>query len=80
METVVRTEVKIENLQDVVEVRLPSRYLISLAHAAKTRVAVVGGDVVDLRVSHVLFLAVPILMLYGRNEVRRLANLDTVSS
>jgi hypothetical protein len=80
METVVRTEVKIENLQDVVEVQLSSRYLISLAHAAKTRVAVVGGDVIDLRVSHPLFLAVPILMLYGRNEVRRLSNLDILSS
>jgi hypothetical protein len=51
----VRTEVKVENL----EVRLPSQNLLSLAHAAKTGVAVVGRDVVDLRVSYVSFLAIP---------------------
>jgi hypothetical protein len=79
LETVVRTEVKIENLQDVVEVRLPSRYIISFAHAAKTGVAVVGRDVVDLRVSHVSFLAISILMMCGRSEVRQLAHLDTFS-
>jgi hypothetical protein len=75
LETVVRTEAKVENL----EVRLPSRRLISLAHAAKTGVAVVGRDVVDLRVSHVSFLTITILMMCDRNEVRQIADLDTFS-
>jgi hypothetical protein len=75
METVMRTEAKVENL----EVRLPSRCLISLAHAAKTGAAAVGRDVVDLRVSHASFLTIPILMMCGRNEVRNPASLDTFS-
>jgi hypothetical protein len=79
METAVRTEVKIENLKDVVEVRLPSRRGSFLAHAAKTGVAVVGRDIVDLRVSHVSFRTIPILMMYGRNKVRRLRNLYILS-
>jgi hypothetical protein len=79
METAVRTEVKIENLKDVVEVRMPSRRGSFLAHAAKTGVAVVGQDIVDLRVSHVLFRTIPILMMYGRNKVRRLRNLYILS-
>jgi hypothetical protein len=75
METVARTEVKVEKL----EVRLPSRCLISLAHAAKTGVAVIGRDIADLRVSHVSFLAITILMMCDRSKVNRLANHDTFS-
>jgi hypothetical protein len=71
----VRTEVKVETL----EVKLPSRCLISLAHAAKTVVADVGRGIADLRVSHVSFLTITILMMCDRNKVRRLANLDTFS-